>query len=75
MNAASVLLNAVNAGEHLDEVERIAIRALGDKNGYVSAIATETLARIATPTASAAAIEFLSERRWDDTLMAGVKPF
>ncbi len=75
MNAASVLLNAVNAGEHLREIERIAIRALGDKNGYVSAIATETLARIATPTASAAAIEFLSERRWDDTLMAGVKPF
>ena len=75
MNAASVLLNAVNTGEDLGEVERIAIRALGDKNGYVSAIATETLARIATPTASAAAIRFLSERRWDDTLMAGVKPF
>ena len=75
MNAASVLLNAVNAGENLDEIERIASEALGDKNGYVSAIATETLVRIGTPTANANAIRFLSERRWDDTLMGRVKAF
>ena len=75
MNAALVLLGAVNTGVDLDVLERIASAALGDKNGYVSAIAVETLARIGTPCANASAIRFLSERRWDDTLMAGVKPF
>ena len=75
MNAASALLSAVNAGQDLDDLERIASASLGDKNGYVSAIATETLIRIGTPTANADALRFLSERRWDDTLIAGVKPF
>ena len=75
MNAALALLNAVNSGEDLAAIERIASAALGDKNGYVSAIATEVLTRIGTPTAQAAAIRFLAERRWDDTLMAHVKPF
>ena len=75
MNAASALLNAVQAGEHLADIERIATASLGDKNGYVSAIGTEILARIGTPTAHAEAIRFLAERRWDDTLLGGVKPF
>ena len=75
MNAASVLLNAVGAGEHLGAIERIATASLGDRNGYVSAIATEVLTRIGTPTAHAAAIRFLAERRWDDTLRVRVKPF
>ena len=75
MNAASALLNAVSAGDRTDDIERIAAASLGDKNGYVSAIATETLARIGTPTAQAEAIRFLAERRWDDTLLAGVRPF
>ena len=75
MNAASVLLNAVNAGEHQNDIERIAAASLGDKNGYVSAIATEALIRIGTPSANTAALRFLSERRWDDTLIANVKPF
>ena len=75
MNAAATLLNAVEAGEHLHAIERIASASLGDKNGYVSAIATEILTRIGTPTAHAAAIRFLAERRWDDTLLGRVKPF
>lgn len=75
MNAAQALLCAVHDGEDLDLIERIASAALGDKNGYVSAIATEVLTRIATPTAHATALRFLAERRWDDTLMAHVKPF
>ncbi len=75
MNAAAVLLNAVNTGENLDDIERIAGAALGDKNGYVSAIATEALTRIGTPSANASAIRFLSQRRWDDTLMGRVKAF
>ena len=75
MNAASVLLSAVHGDDDPSAIERIAAAALGDKNGYVSAIAAETLIRIGTPTANASALRFLSERRWDDTLMVGVKPF
>ena len=75
MNAALALLSAVNSGENLPAIERIASASLGDANGYVSAIATEVLTRIGTPTAQADAIRFLAERRWDDTLMAHVKPF
>ena len=75
MNAVSALLNATHAGKHLKDIERIASASLGDKNGYVSAIATEILTRIGTPTAHAEAIRFLAERRWDDTLLGNVKPF
>ena len=74
MNAALALLNALHAGEHVDAIERIAAAALGDRNGYVGAIAAEVLTRIATPSAHASAIRFLAERRWDDTLTRA-KPF
>ena len=47
MNAVAALLNALHAGEHKDAIERIACAALGDKNGYVSAIAAQVLARAA----------------------------
>ena len=75
MNAASALLNAINAGEHLDEIERILAGSLDDPNGYVAAIAAEALTRIGTPTAIRAALTFLSDRRWDDTLLGRVKAF
>lgn len=74
MNAALALLNALHTGEHVDAIERIAAAALGDRNGYVGAIAAEVLTRIATPSAHASAIRFLAERRWDDTLTRA-KPF
>ena len=75
LNAAFALLSGATAGEDRDSIERIANASLGDKNGYVSAVATETLARIGTPSATAAALRFLAERRWDDTLMGRAKPF
>ncbi len=75
MNAALALLNAINAGECLEEIERLLTASLGDPNGYVSAIATEALTRIGTPTATRAALTFLSDRRWDDTLLGRVKAF
>ena len=75
LNAAFVLLSALASGGNVDEIERIATAALGDKNGYVSAVATEILTRIGTPSAHASAIAFLAERRWDDTLMGRAKPF
>lgn len=75
LNAVLVLLSALASDENTSEIERIATAALGDKNGYVSAVATEVLTRIGTPSAHASAIGFLAERRWDDTLMGRVKPF
>lgn len=47
MNAVAALLSALHHGEHTDAIERIASAALGDKNGYVSAIAREVLGRVA----------------------------
>ena len=75
MNAAELLLCAATAGAAAAAVERIAAAALGDKNGYVSAIAVETLQRIGTPTAVASALGFLARRRWDDTLRGRAKAY
>lgn len=75
MNAAELLLCAATAGESTAAVEPIAAAALGDRNGYVSAIAVETLQRIGTPSATAAALGFLARRRWDDTLRGRAKAF
>ena len=75
LNAAFALLSGVAAGGNARAIEPIAQAALGDKNGYVSAVAVETLVRIGTPSAHAAALRFLTERRWDETLMGRAKPF
>ena len=77
INAAFVLLNAVSnpGAANLPAIEAIASAALGVANGYVDAVLVETLARIGTPGAHARAIRFLSERRWDETLMGDRKPF
>ncbi len=75
LNAAFALLSGVAAGENQAAIEAIATAALGDKNGYVSAVATETLIRIGTPSAHAAAIRFLAERRWDETLRGRAKGY
>ena len=75
MNAAELLLCAATAGDAPAAVESIAAAALGDKNGYVSAIAVETLQRIGTPSAVAAALGFLARRRWDDTLRGRAKAY
>ena len=39
------------------------------------AVLVETLVRIGTATATTRAIRFLSQRRWDETLMGRRKPF
>ena len=76
LNAAFVLLNAVSNGVDTDvgAIERIAVSALGEGNGYVSAVPAETLVRIGTATATTRAIRFLSQRRWDETLMGRRRP-
>lgn len=77
LNAAFVLLNAVSSPVRadLEAIERVARAALGTGNGYVSAVLAETLVRIGTPTAHARAIRYLSERRWDETLMGRRKAY
>ena len=77
LNAAFVLLNAVSNPEQadLETIERVAGAALGGGNGYVCAVLAETLVRVGTPTAQARAIRYLSERRWDETLMGRRKAY
>ncbi len=74
LNAAFALLNAVNAGEEFEVMERILEAALDDRNGYVGAVACEALVRIGTRPAMSAAVRYLSDRRWDESLRH-VKPF
>ena len=77
LNAALVLLNAVSGERQadLETIEGIAGAALGDGSGSVSAVLAETLVRIGTPTAHVRAIRYLSERRWDETLMGRCKAY
>lgn len=75
LNAALALLAGVAANENHAAIEPIAAAALGDKNGYVSAVATEILIRIGTLSAQRAALRFLAERRWDDTLRGRAKAY
>lgn len=75
MNSASMLMNACNYDQNpLPEVEKLLIKSLDDENGYVPAIASEALLRLGTQNAQQAAITYLSDRRWDESLTAR-KPF
>jgi len=74
LNAVFLLLNAINGDHNLTEIERILEKALGDKNGYVSAVAIEGLTRIGTESSNALALRFLYDRRWDETMRV-YKPF
>ena len=68
MNLAMVLLNAAVVADQHPRIEDIAGQLLADPNGYASAIAAETLIRINSPTSLTAGIQYLSDRRWDETL-------
>ena len=74
MNAVLTLLSAINREHDRTQIERIFEKALGDQNGYVSAIAVEGLTRLGTETSTASALRFLYDRRWDETLRPH-KPF
>ena len=76
VNAMFTLLNAVNAGENLAEIESILTDfGITSSNGYVSAVAAEALVRIGSVTSQSAAIQYLSDRRWDESLRTTHKPF
>ncbi len=76
VNAMFTLLNAVNTGENLAEIESILTDfGITSSNGYVSAVAAEALVRIGSVTSQSAAIQYLSDRRWDESLRTTQKPF
>ena len=74
MNIALILLGAAKEPSLAEEVEEIGKLLLSDSNGYASAISAEALIRLNTPIALSAAVQFLSDRRWDETLI-GIKSY
>lgn len=75
LNAAFALLSGINYDNDCDRIESILRSSLGDPNGYVPAVAVEALTRIGTTSSHATAIRYLQDRRWDDTLLARIKPY
>ena len=72
LNIAFALLNAINVeGEDLAAVETLLVQLLDGPNGYTGAVASEALTRLGTATASRAALRYLQERRWDESLYGG----
>ena len=68
LNAAFLLLNATNCPNRYPQVEELLTDLLLDKNGYAAAVAAEGLLRLGTPTSMQAAIQYLSDRRWDESI-------
>tara|TARA_A100001011_G_C13921649_1_gene679382 strand:+ start:121 stop:684 length:564 start_codon:yes stop_codon:yes gene_type:complete len=68
LNAAFLLLNATNYPNHHTQLEELLTDLLLDKNGYAAAVAAEGLIRLGTPTSTQAAIQYLSDRRWDESI-------
>ncbi|MCY3858334.1 MAG: HEAT repeat domain-containing protein [Gammaproteobacteria bacterium] len=75
LNAAFALLSGINYDNDLEQIEAILGEVLDDPNGYVPAVAVETLTRLGTTSSHATAIRYLQDRRWDDTLLGRQKPF
>ena len=75
LNAAFALLSGINYDNDIDQIESILNNSLDDPNGYVPAVSVEALTRIGTTSSHASAIRYLQDRRWDDTLLARIKPF
>lgn len=75
LNAAFALLSGINYDNDLDQIETILGQVLDDPNGYVPAVAVETLTRLGTTSSHATALRYLQDRRWDDTLLGRQKPY
>ena len=73
LNATFALLSGINYDNDLDRIENILGSTLDDPNGYVPAVAVEALTRLGTTTSHATAIRYLQDRRWDDTLLGGIR--
>ena len=69
LNIACALLAAVAVpDEDLDAVEALLLTCLEETSGYVGAVASEGLIRLARPEATAAALRYLQDRRWDEAI-------
>ena len=68
LNAAFLLLNATNYPNHHGQLEELLTALLMDKNGYAAAVAAEGLIRLGTATSTQSAIQYLSDRRWDESI-------
>ncbi|MEM7078409.1 MAG: HEAT repeat domain-containing protein [Pseudomonadota bacterium] len=79
LNAAFAILNIVSRHGPDPELSASLLaplsQALEDTNGYVAAVAAETLVRLQQPDSIAAAVQYLSDRRWDDTLQGHLKAY
>ncbi len=75
MNAALVLLSAATRGNQDPGIEKSLTALLSDPNGYAAAIAAEALIRLSSASALSTAVKFLSDRRWDDTLLGTIKKY
>ena len=75
LNASFLLLNAAIHSEFLDETERLLRLLLKDSNGYAAAVAAEGLIRLNSPTSVPAAIQYLQDRRWDESIKGNTKAF
>lgn len=80
LNAAFAILNIVSRESPTDShttaitTERLS-EALNDSNGYVAGVAAEALLRLGHPESIDIAVQYLSDRRWDDTLRAHFKSY
>ena len=75
MNISLILLSAAKVPSLALEVEKIGALLLSDSNGYASAISAEAMIRANTRSSLSTAVQFLSDRRWDDTLIGQTKGY
>lgn len=75
LNAVFALMSAINYANDFDRIESVLEKSLDDPNGYVPAVAVETLTRLGTTSSHAAAIRYLQDRRWDDTLRGRIRAY
>ena len=75
LNAAFLLLNAATSSNPSPEIEDLMIHLLGDTNGYAAAVVSEGLIRLGSSISTAAAIEYLTDRRWDESIRGTGKAF
>jgi hypothetical protein len=76
LNAVFALLNAIDAEAlELEAMESILIASLDDPCGYVADIGCEALIRMGDGNAPRTVVRHLQRRRWDDTLMGGIRTY
>ena len=75
LNAVSAINSCYKKTKNKSKLESILTKALKDENGYVAAVACECLLRMNTNSSIKFALNYLNDRRWDDTLLGGTKVY